>query len=174
MAVDRLSSQVPGFVSTFNTTGNWSAPSNTNKVYVTLKGASGGNNVTSGNSGGGAVMGGAYVTVAGGATYPVVIGAGGVDGGTFCTAYSATRYSYTCSAYTITSANSGGTTSWDSNAIVVYGGTAAGTSSNGVTGSVSFDTTIPEIAPVGAVSRISTTTTGNTNAGAGQAFVFLV
>ena len=180
MAVDKTSASAPSYVSTFNSTGNWTAPTNTNKVYVALKGTSGGAS-PGGTPGGNAVMGGAYVTVAGGVTYPVIIGAAGNNGvyGGNCSAYGSvpTRYSYTigCIAYNVTTnGNNGGTSSWDSNAIVVYGGLGSSDGSQGSSGSVSFDTTLPALYPTGANARVTSTSTTNANAGAGQAFVFTV
>ena len=175
MALDRATSQLPIYASAFNSTGNWTAPANTSKIYVTLKGSSGGNYPSNGNTGGTAAVGGAYVTVAGGATYPVVIGAAGNSGSSNCTAYTVSaRYGTFCSTYTVVAGSTGGTTTWDSNAIVVYGGNGAYVGVNGNAGSVSFETSLPPVYPSGASARVSDTTSSYGNAGAGQAYVFIV
>jgi hypothetical protein len=176
MSVEKTSNQFPSIAASFNSSGNFTVPSSVSKVYVTLRGAAGGNH-NLGYTGGAAAIGGGYVAVAGGATYPIAIGAQGAAGtDTVCIAYVNVRYSG-CSGYSPqTSGASGGTTTFDSSAIVVYGGGgAAPTSSSNTTGSVAFDTSLPALYPSGAVARVSgTSTAASTSNVNGQAYIFTV
>lgn len=181
MSVDKTISSLPIYAASFNSSGNWTAPTTSSKIYVALKGASGGNSAQYSNSGGQAALGGAYVAVAGGSTYSVVLGAVGNSNaaGGNCLAYGSvpTRYSTTiaCVSYSPPQyGNAGGTSTWDSNAIIVYGASGANAGGNGTDGSVAFETSLPPLYPTGASARVSGSTATIGNAGSGQAFVFTV
>lgn len=184
MSAERLGSSYISAAASFQSSGNFTVPSSISKIYVSMRGAAGGNHVQ-GYTGGASTLAGAYVAVAGGASYPIVIGSIGATGQgqqpDYCSAYVFNgRYSVTsCSTYATGAAptvgGTGGTSTFDSSAVIVYGGTGASISANGSQGSASFNTSLPTLYPAGAVARVNGTTsnTGPTSV-SGEAYIFVV
>lgn len=177
MSVEKITTTATANVGSFTSSGNFIVPQGVTKLYVTVRGAAGGNH-QAGYTGGPATIAGGYVSVASGGTYPVVIGAQGSTGlNAVCTAYFNVRYSG-CSTYSpATNGGTGGTTTFDGSAIAVYGGTGATTGGGGSQGTATFDTSLPALYPSGAQVRV-TGTSGPTNTGTtsvgGTVYIFIV
>lgn len=171
MSVDKTSSGSSKYLTVFNTSGNWTAPTSTNQVFVAMRGGTGGN---IGNTyfGGSVRNGGAYVVVTPGTTYAITIGAAGTNGATSNIAFSGyntpnARYGSTnpVTNYNApTNANAGGTTTFDSNSVTAPGSGAATQNADGSTsGNLTSDTTVPGIVyPPNTSGKASSIITSNT------------
>lgn len=170
-------------LSVIGSSGNWTAPANTNVAFVSLHGASGGGgnmgryqSAPNGTTGGGGIIAGAWVQVTPSATHAVVVGAGGAAGAAI-------------NSPGINTGATGGSTSFDGNSFIAYGG-IGGSRYVGNGGSAAGATTLSTLPPSnlaipktgtitsqltggttgGSSSGTSTPRYGNANgAGAGQA-----
>lgn len=151
-------------VATFNSSGNYLAPSGATLAFISVHGASGGsaggaNNgrYATGGPGGAGLIAGAFVQITPSGNHTVTVGAGGAAGVQGNNGNGGT----------------GGTTSFDG-AITVTGGTGGfttqgrySTGTAGNQGSASGTTSLTSLSPAGAIVRTGTVSTQNTGAASG-------
>lgn len=165
MAIDVSPGQPLRHIATFNNSGSWLAPENTNVAFVSIHGASGGgggrnnDNSVQAGAGGAGTISGAWVQVNGGSNHIVVVGAAGAAGNSQAPAGNA--------------GTAGGTSIFDG-AITVTGGNGgnqavgSGQGSSGNRGTASGVTSLTTLNPGNtAIVRTSGFTNQNTGAAAG-------
>jgi hypothetical protein len=149
-------------LSVIGSSGNWTAPANTNVAFISLHGASGGGgnmgryqSAPSGTAGGNGIIAGAWVQVTPSATHAVVIGAAGAAGAAI-------------NSPGINVGATGGNTSFDGNSFVAYGGSGGnryGTSAGSTAGATSLSTLPPSNLAIPKTSAIVSQLTGGTTGG---------
>jgi|LakMenE01Jun11ns_1017448.scaffolds.fasta_scaffold9872350_3 hypothetical protein len=174
MAIDTTSGSPTRFLSALTSTGNFTVGAGLTQVFVSIHGASGGGaggsvgNRYSGSGGqqspgGVGRIAGAWIQVLPGSTYAVAIGAGGA-GGTRAHGQSPTSGN---------TGATGGTTTFDVNALVVTGGGGGASNATGAfpapnTGNATGTTTLSTLPPSNtALARTGTITTQLTGGSAG-------
>jgi hypothetical protein len=177
MAIDSTTGSPQRFLSALTSTGNFTVGAGLTQVFVSIHGSSGGGaggsvgNRYSGSGGqqspgGAGIVAGAWVQVLPGSTYAVAIGAGGA-GGTRANGQSPTSGN---------TGATGGTTTFDVNALVVTGGGGGVSNANGAypaanQGSASGTTGLSALPPsntaLARTGQITSQTTGGTAGGNG-------
>jgi hypothetical protein len=174
MAIDSTTGSPQRFLSSLTSTGNFTVGAGLTQVFVSIHGASGGGaggsvgNRYSGSGGqqspgGTGLVAGAWVQVLPGSTYAVAIGAGGAAG-TRANGQSPTAGN---------TGGTGGTTTFDVNALVVTGGGGGVSNATGAypaanTGSATGTTTLSSLPPSNtALARTGTITSQLTGGSAG-------
>ena len=153
-------------ISSYNSSGNFTVPLGTSVAFVSIHSSTGGGGGVQGpggryggpgnaRTGGTGIVAGAWVQVAPGSTYPVVVGAGGSPGFSTNTGGAAT------------SGAVGGTSTFDGGAFVVTGSNGGGVNggSDGSAGSGSGATALSSLSPsANALVKTATITTQATGA----------